>query len=157
MNTWLNYWCLSHIRNKLLLRISWGMRTCGWNMNVCLELLLVILKYSQRCFRSAVAVVSCAPVTWGWALQRWTELAVTISRQHREVREHCYLDFFGVGGWKWKMRMMQVSEIRVTALPFVWCVWHLRAAADEPSMGSGKHSSVTSVTIEIMSCWVKAR
>lgn len=83
----------------------------------------------------------CAPVTWGWVLRHWTELAVTISRQQWEVREHCYLDF--LRGWKWKMWMMQVSEIRATALPFVWCVWHLRAAADEPTMGSGKHFPLT--------------
>ena len=54
------YWCLSHIRDKLLSKISWGMRTRTWNMHVYLGLLLVILKYSKWYFWSAVVLAHCA-------------------------------------------------------------------------------------------------
>lgn len=74
------YWCLSHLKNKSLAKISWGMRTRRWNMNVCFGLLLVILKYSQWYFWSAVALACCAQAdTWGWIFQQWSDLAVTVN------------------------------------------------------------------------------
>lgn len=72
------YWCLSHIKVKLLPEISWGTRTGGWNMNVYLGLLLVILKYSKWYFWSTMALACCTQAdTQRWIFQRGSDLAVT--------------------------------------------------------------------------------
>lgn len=48
----------------------------GWKMDVCLGLLLVIVKYSQRYFWSAVALSSYAPAdTQEWIFQQRSDLA----------------------------------------------------------------------------------
>lgn len=88
-----NYWCLSHIKNKWLLRISWGMRTFRWNMDACLGLLLVILKYSQWYFWSAVAL-ACLCAGWHWGMN--FSAVVWFGRRSKWIalisQEHCYLD-----------------------------------------------------------------
>ncbi len=93
------------------------MRTRRWNMNVCLGLLLVALKYSQWYFWSAMALACCAQadtfsaVIWFGHHSKWIALI---------SQEHCYLDCW----MKMKYCMMQVSERSVEMLPSVWCSWH---------------------------------
>lgn len=115
------------IQNKLLTRISRSMKRSGWNMDVSLGLLLVIVKYSHRCFWGAVALSCYAQAdTGGWIFQQPSDLACHTKRAApvRQVRRYLAAWIWGGGKCKKKPDMMQTGESNFEIFLSVWCSQH---------------------------------
>lgn len=110
----LKYWCLFRIQNKLLTRISQSMKRSGWKMDVCLGLLLVIVKYSHRYFWSAVALLCYVQAdTRRWIFQQRSDLACHTEHAALVSQVCRYLAARIWGGMKKKKKKKKTA----------WCKW----------------------------------
>lgn len=102
------------------------MKRSGWKIDVCLGLLLVIVKYSQRYFWSAAALSYYAQAdTRGWIFQKRSDLPCHTERAVPVSQVHCYLAAQIWGEKKKKKNgMMQVGESNFEMFLSVWCSRH---------------------------------